>query len=238
MPTSAAFSAPLNNKLFRHKRVPKAMKLYSYWRSSAAYRVRIALNLKDLEYDLIPTHLIRGGGEHRQPDYLALNPQGLVPVLDHDGVVLTQSLAIIEYLDEVFPNPPLLPAEAGDRAKVRAIAQLIACEMHPLNNLRVLQYLRQELQQDKDAVDEWYRHWVAVGFEALEKFVGDHGDAGHCFGDRVTLADVCLVPQVFNARRFECDITPYPELLRVAENLEKQEAFVKAAPQNQPDAED
>ena len=213
------------------------MKLYSYWRSSAAYRVRIALNLKGLAYDLIPTHLIRDGGEQRQPDFLALNPQGLVPVLDHDGVVLSQSLAIIEYLDELFPDPPLLPAEASDRAKVRAIAQLIACEMHPLNNLRVLQYLRQELHQDKDAVDDWYQHWIAVGFDALEKLVSEHGNGRHCFGDNVTLADICLVPQVFNARRFECDLTPYPKLVQVAENLEKIEAVVKAAPQNQPDAE-
>ena len=214
------------------------MKLYSYWRSSAAYRVRIALNLKGLEYELIPTHLIRSGGEHRKPDYLALNPQGLVPVLEHDGVVLSQSLAIIEYLDEMFPNPPLLPAEAADRATVRAVAQLIACEMHPLNNLRVLKYLRQELKQDKVAVDGWYRHWVAVGFEALEKLIGNTGDGQYCCGGAVTLADVCLVPQVFNARRFACDLTPYPELVGVAESLEKLEAFAKAAPQNQPDAED
>ena len=214
------------------------MKLYSYWRSSAAYRVRIALNLKALKYELMPTHLIHNGGEHRLPDYLALNPQGLVPTLEHNGNVVSQSLAIIAYLDEIFPTPSLLPTDAANRATVRSIAQLIACEVHPLNNLRVLKYLRQELKQDEVAVDGWYRHWVAIGFEALEKFINNTNDSQYCHGSSVTLADVCLVPQMFNARRFGCDLTPYPKLVGIVERLERLEAFAKAAPQNQPDAED
>ena len=169
---------------------------------------------------------------------MALNPQGLVPTLEHNGNVVSQSLAIIAYLDEIFPTPSLLPTDAANRATVRSIAQLIACEVHPLNNLRVLKYLRQELKQDEVAVDGWYRHWVAIGFEALEKFINNTNDSQYCHGSSVTLADVCLVPQMFNARRFGCDLTPYPKLVGIVERLERLEAFAKAAPQNQPDAED
>lgn len=212
------------------------MKLYTFYRSSAAYRVRIALNLKGLQYESVPKHLRHG--EHQRADYLALNPQGLVPALEHEGAVLAQSLAIIEYLDEQFPTPPLLPRSARDRARVRAMAQEIACEIHPLNNLRVLNYLRDVLGQNDEGVNRWYAHWIAEGFRALEALARRDGrDGQHCFGDAVTLADVMLVPQMYNARRYKCDVSPYPTLVKISAHLEQLPAFAVARPEAQPDAE-
>jgi maleylacetoacetate isomerase len=215
------------------------MKLYSFFRSSAAYRVRIALEVKGLAYEYVATHLRRDGGEHRKPSYLAINPQGLVPALDDGGVVVSQSLAILEYLEEAYPTTPrLLPANPADRAQVRAMSQAIACDIHPLNNLRVLEYLKSQMGQSEDATNLWYRHWIAEGFRALEQSIGKHtGDGMHCFGETVTLADVCLVPQVYNARRFAVDLAPYPLLVRVSAHLEDLPAFAKAHPKAQPDAE-
>ncbi|MCC4117659.1 maleylacetoacetate isomerase [Aromatoleum toluclasticum] len=214
------------------------MRLYTYFRSSAAYRVRIALNLKGLAWDAVPVHLVRDGGEQHQPAYLELNPVGLVPTLDDDGQLLTQSLAIIEYLDETHPEPGLLPAGAADRARVRAIAQAIACDIHPINNLRVLQYLKREFGISDAQRDAWYRHWVEVGLAGVEQLLArDKRTGTFCHGDAPTLADCCLVPQVFNARRFGCDLSAMPTVRRIAERCATLEAFRLAAPENQPDAE-
>jgi maleylacetoacetate isomerase len=215
-----------------------ALRLYTYWRSSAAYRVRIALAVKGLPYESVPRHLLRDGGQHRQADYLATNPQGLIPALEHDGHVVTQSLAICEYLDEVFPQPPLLPADPRGRAAVRAMALAIACDIHPLNNLGVQQYLRTELGQRDDGVTRWAQHWIARGFAALEQLLERHSaDGRYCYGDTVTLADACLVPQVYNARRVQVDLGAYPRLTAVARHLEALPAFAAARPEAQPDAE-
>ena len=215
-----------------------ALRLYTYWRSSAAYRVRIALAVKGLPYESVPRHLLRDGGQHRQADYLATNPQGLIPALEHDGHVVTQSLAICEYLDEVFPQPPLLPADPRGRAAVRAMALAIACDIHPLNNLSVQQYLRTELGQRDDGVTRWAQHWIARGFAALEQLLARHStDGRYCYGDTVTLADACLVPQVYNARRVQVDLGSYPRLTAVARHLEALPAFAAARPEAQPDAE-
>ncbi len=212
------------------------MKLYTFWRSSAAYRARIALNLKGLDHELISRRLRQA--EHRTPEYLDLNPQGLVPSLEDGGVVLSQSLAIIEYLDERFPSPPLLPADAVSRAQVRSMAQNIACDIHPLNNLRVLNFLRDELHQDKGGVDKWYAHWIAEGFRGLEVLTRRHtGDGKHCFGTGVTMADVFLVPQMYNARRFNCDVAPYPTLCAISAFLETLPPFAAARPEVQPDVD-
>ncbi|MBI2241109.1 MAG: maleylacetoacetate isomerase [Magnetospirillum gryphiswaldense] len=214
------------------------MRLYTYFRSSAAYRVRIALNLKGLDYDAVPVHLVKEGGQQKKPEYLALNPQGLVPALEVDGQVLTQSLAIMEYLDETHPNPPLLPADALGRAKVRAIAQAIACDIHPVNNLRVLQYLGGRLGLDRAAKDDWYRHWVQTGLAAVEAMLsGGSGTGAFCHGDRPGLADCCLIPQVFNARRFDCDLSAMPTILGICQRAEALPAFAQAAPSAQPDFE-
>jgi maleylpyruvate isomerase len=211
------------------------VKLYGYFRSSAAYRVRIALNLKGLAPEHVFVHLTCDGGGQNSPDYMARNPQKLVPALELDGgEVLTQSLAIIEYLDEVYPDPPLLPAGGAARAHVRAIAQAVACDIHPLNNLRVLQYLRHRMNQDKAAVDTWYRHWVETGFAAIDQMIGKDG---YCHGGQVSLADVCLVPQIFNARRFDVDLGCYPRIARVEEVCGAIPAFADAHPDRQPDAE-
>lgn len=212
------------------------MKLYSYFRSSAAYRVRIALNLKGIAYEQVPVNLLKG--EEKGDDYRKVNPQGLVPALvTADGRVLTQSLAICEYLEEVYPYPPLLPADAAGRARVRALANLLACEIHPLNNLRVLQYLTGTLGVDEEQKLAWYRHWVVEGFNALEALLADSSNTGRfCHGDQPTLADVCLVPQVFNARRFKCELSPYPTIQRIGEACEALPAFQAAAPEQQPDA--
>src|SRR5579863_9942016 len=177
------------------------MKLYGFFRSSAAFRARIALNLKGIAYDQSPIHLRRN--EQQKDDYLSLNPQGLVPTLDDGGHLLTQSLAIIEYLEEIHPNPPLLPKEPVARARVRSLAQAIACDIHPIDNLRVLRYLAKPLGHDDKAVEEWFNHWITVGFTGLERTLASDGQAGQfCHGDRPTLADICLVPQVFNAQRY------------------------------------
>ncbi|WP_041634156.1 maleylacetoacetate isomerase [Magnetospirillum gryphiswaldense] len=214
------------------------MRLYTYFRSSAAYRVRIALNLKGIDYQAVPVHLVRNGGEHKSADYLALNPQGLVPALAVDGQVLTQSLAILEYLNETHPDPALLPADPLGRARVRAIAQAIACDIHPINNLRVLQYLGGTLGLDQAAKDDWYRHWVQTGLQAVEAMLAaDRRTGVFCHGDQPGLADCCLVPQVFNARRFNCDLTALPTIMRIAERCEQIDAFNQAAPAQQPDFE-
>jgi len=215
-----------------------SLRLYGYWRSSAAYRVRIALNYKQAEWESIPTHLMRGGGEHHEAGYLARNPQGLVPTLADGEFLLAQSLAIIEYLDETRPQPPLLPADPQSRATVRAMALAVACDVHPLNNLRVTQYLRRELGADEDAVARWIRHWIGQGFTALEAWIVRHSaDGRHCYGDKVSLADVCLVPQVYNARRFALDLAPFPRLHAVAAALEALPAFAASRPELQSDAE-
>ncbi len=213
------------------------MKLYTYFRSSAAWRVRIALNLKGIVAEQLPVHLLRNGGEQKQAAYLALNPQGLVPALDDDGHLLTQSLAIIEYLDETHPEPPLLPRDALGRARVRAIAQSIACEIHPLNNLRVLGYLSGTLGISDEQKSAWYRHWVSNGFAALEQQLShDNASGRFCHGDTPTLADCCLVPQLFNARRFDVALSPYPTLLRIEAECAALEAFAAATPARQADA--
>jgi maleylacetoacetate isomerase len=215
-----------------------ALTLYTYWRSSAAYRVRIALALKGRPYASVPRHLLRDGGEHRRADYLAVNPQGFVPALDDDGFVLGQSLAICEYLDELQPEPPLLPGGARERAMVRSMALVVACDVHPLNNLGVQRHLRGELGQPEEAVARWTRHWITRGFAALEALVARHSaDGRHCHGDAVTLADVCLVPQMYNARRAGVDLVPFPRLLAASSYLESLPAFLAARPEAQPDAE-
>lgn len=214
------------------------MKLYDYFRSSAAYRVRIALNIKDVMPEERAFVHLRMGNQRAQ-DYLARNPQGLVPALElDDRHVLTQSLAIIEYLNEIRPQPPLLPDAPEARARVRAIALSIACEIHPLNNLRVLNYLTGTLGATDEQKNGWYRYWIDVGFEALERQLSSERETGtYCHGETATLADVCLVPQLANARRFKIDLTPYPTLLRIEAACNKIPAFAQAAPARQPDAE-
>ncbi len=211
------------------------MKLYTYFRSSAAYRVRIALGLKGLAYEPAFVHLVRDGGAQYKPDYAAINPMHLVPSLATDeGAVLTQSLAILEWLEETHPTPPLLPAEPVARAHVRAFAATIACDIHPIDNLRVLQYLRHEMGQGQEAIDTWYRHWIGVALPALEAMAGE---GPFCFGNAPTFADVCLVPQLFNARRYNCGIERFPRLLRAEAACLALPAFQAAAPAAQPDAE-
>jgi maleylacetoacetate isomerase/maleylpyruvate isomerase len=214
------------------------MKLYTYFRSSAAYRVRIALNLKCMDYKAVPVSLVKQGGQQRKADYLALNPAGLVPTLQtDDGLVITQSLAIIAYLDELQPEPALLPEAVADRAWVRSVASLIACDIHPINNLRVLQYLEQELSCTSQQKNRWYCHWVEQGLLAVERMLQAHGQRGaFCWGQVPTLADCCLVPQVFNARRFGCDLSQMPRVEAVTQACESLPAFKRAAPDNQPDA--
>jgi maleylacetoacetate isomerase/maleylpyruvate isomerase len=209
------------------------LKLYTYFRSSAAFRVRIALNLKGLKYEPVFVHLAKG--EHRKPEYARVNPQALVPTLElDDGTRLSQSLAIIEFLDEKHSSPALLPKDALGRARVRSLAGLVASEIHPVNNLRVLQYLKRSLGQSEDQVSAWYRHWVGDG---LAKFEADLGTGRFCHGDTPSMADCCLVPQIFNAKRYDCDLSPYPRTMAVFEACMKLEAFDRAQPSKQPDAE-
>ena len=212
------------------------LKLYTYFRSSAAYRVRIALNLKGLPYESVPVHLLRDGGEQHAPDYAQLNPAELVPTLVDGEHSLGQSLAIIEYLDEVHPSPPLLPGNALARARIRALAQSIACDMHPLNNLRVLQYLAREHQLDEAAKAMWVRHWITLGFTALEAQLQHASTGVFCHGDTPTLADCCLVPQMFHARRFDTPLEGFPTLCRIEAACLALDAFQRAAPEAQADA--
>ncbi|HEX9443607.1 MAG TPA: maleylacetoacetate isomerase [Candidatus Binatia bacterium] len=213
------------------------MKLYTFFRSSASYRVRIALNLKGLEYEAAPVHLRRGGGEHLSAVYRKINPQALLPALEDGGRILTQSLAIIEYLEERHPEPPLLPKEPADRAAVRAMALALACEVHPIQNLRVLNYLKSDFQQSDEGANRWARHWIGLGLGALEEMARAARRGRFSFGAAPTLADVCLVPQLANARRFGCDLAAYPTLLSIEAACAALPAFAKAAPENQPDAE-
>ena len=211
------------------------MQLYSYFRSSAAYRVRIAFNLKGLSYDMTPIHLQKDGGMQLKPEYRAINPLMRVPALRLDsGEVLTQSLAIIEYLDETHPQPPLLPSEPVARAKVRAMAQIVACDIHPLNNLAPLRYLKNQLGQEQPKIDAWYHHWVHDGFDAVEAMIEP---GPYSFGSDITLADICLVPQVYNARRLKAPLDKYPKIVAVDSACAKLPAFDRARPENQPDAE-
>lgn len=214
------------------------MVLYDYWRSSASYRVRIALNLKGLSYRQKSVHLVRDGGEQKKPEYLAINPQGLLPALVDQGVVLTQSMAILEYLDERYPDPALMPEDATGRARVRAMALIVACDIHPLNNSSVTGYLGSTLGQSAAAVNQWYCHWISRGFAALESLLEDSGTSGSCcFGDEPGFADICLVPQVYNAERFNCDLAPYGNIRRISSYCRGLKAFTMAAPENQPDAD-
>ena len=214
------------------------MKLYTFFRSSASYRVRIALNLKGLDYEQLPIHLRRGGGEQWTTAYQSVNPQGLVPTLEDGGRSITQSLAIIEYLEERYPEPPLLPSDPTDRATVRGMALAIACEIHPLQNLRVLNYLRNEMKQAEAEANRWAQHWILLGLSALEQMVLAAPRRGKfCFGGSPSLADVFLVPQLYNARRFGCYLSGFPTLVRIGANCGALPAFSKAAPENQPDAE-
>jgi len=213
------------------------MKLYGYFRSSAAFRVRIALNLKKLDYESAFIHLRRG--DQRQPGFRGVNPQGLVPALEIDGAVLAQSLPIIEYLDETYPVPPLLPTDPLGRARVRALAAIVACDIHPINNLRVLRYLHRPLGHGEAAVETWYNHWITEGFGALEQLLaGDARTGAFCHGDAPGLADIALVPQVFNAYRYKSlDLTPYPTILRNYQTCLTLDAFSAAHPDRQPDHE-
>ncbi|WP_417782171.1 maleylacetoacetate isomerase [Terasakiella pusilla] len=214
------------------------MKLYTYWRSSAAYRVRIGLNLKGMAYQDVYVHLVKDGGEQLKEAYRAINPQALIPALElDDGQCLTQSLAILEYLDEIETKAAFLPEDAVDRAHVRSLALSIACDIHPVNNLRVLKYLSGTLKVSEEEKTEWYRHWVKTGLEALETTLAQSDKTGRfCFGDQPGLADICLVPQVYNAKRFNVDLTPYPNIIRIEENCQSLSAFAKAAPEMQGDA--
>ncbi len=209
--------------------------LYSYWRSSAAFRVRIALNLKQLPYQLRTVDLRKDGGEQRASAYRSLNPQQLVPLLCDGETRIAQSLAIFEYLDEAYPAHPLLPSSPKARAKIRALALHIACDIHPLNNLRVLQYLQQPLAIGEPAIQSWYQHWIAQGFAAVEAGLQDF-DSAFSLGERPGYLEACLVPQLYNARRFNCALDAYPRLQDWVARCEQLEAFQRAAPHNQPDA--
>ena len=214
------------------------MKLYTFFRSSASYRVRIALNLKNIQYEQAPIHLRRGGGEQLGAAYKAINPQGLVPALDDNGKILTQSLAIIEYLEEKYPKPPLFPTDPADKAQVRSMAMVIACEVHPIQNLRVLNYVKATYNQTDAQVNQWAQHWIDLGLSAIEQMIVAQPRRGKfCFGDMPTLADICLVPQLGNARRYGCDLSKYSAISEIEKNCMALPAFANAAPEKQPDAE-
>lgn len=215
----------------------EALTLYTYFRSSAAYRVRIALNLKGLKADHRFIHLLKDGGQQHGETYKAINPQGVVPTLIDNGHVMGQSLAIIEYLEETRPEPPLLPKNALARARVRQIAYAIACDIHPVNNLRVLQHLKREFGAGDDQRTDWQRHWIALGFEAIEILLQSSETGTYCHGNTPTLADICLIPQMANARRVNLDLTPYPTLVRIEQTALSHPAFAAAQPMEQPDAE-
>jgi len=212
-----------------------ALVLYGYWRSSSSYRVRIALNLKGLEYQQRPVHLVRDGGEQHQAAYRAINPLGMVPALLHQDRVMVQSLAICEYLEETFPDPALMPLDAAGRARVRGLAQSIASEIQPLNNLGVTRYLKNELHKSDETINQWLSHWLARGFSALESWLQNDATGRFCHADQPGLADCFLVPQVYNAERFSSDLTPYPNIRRIAALCRELPAFQAAAPENQPD---
>ena len=215
----------------------EGLQLFSYWRSSAAYRVRIALNLKGLAYELIPVNLAKNGGEHHGDAFHAVNPQELVPVLRHGGRLIRQSMAIIEYLDETFDGARLLPVTARERARARGLAQLVACDIHPLNNMRVLQYLEREFHTPLIERETWIRHWIATGFEALEELLTTSPSTGsYCEGDTPSIADICLIPQVYNAHRFSVDLGPFPTIKRIADQCLSLPEFENARPEKQPDA--
>jgi len=214
------------------------MKLYTYFRSSAAYRVRIALNLKGMSYDALPVHLLKDGGQHLQDEYRKINPSGLLPSFQDDRITLTQSMAIIEYLEEIHPEPPLLPKDAPGRGRVRELAQIIGCDIHPVNNLRVLNYLVKHMGFSDQAKTEWYRHWIIEGFQSLEAHLArDPGAGPFCHGDHPTIADCYLVPQVFNAQRFNIDVSAYPNIDRINSLCIELPAFRAAHPSHQPDTE-
>jgi len=213
------------------------MKLYSYWRSSAAYRVRIALNLKGLDYEVAPVHLLKDGGEQHLAEYQSLNPQGVVPALVDGDVRIGQSLAIIDYLEERYPEPALYPQSVETRAFARQFSLVVACDIHPLNNLRVLKYLKRTLEQGDEARNDWYHHWVRMGFTALEELLDGRGWQGpYCLDRQVTIADACLIPQIYNARRFEIAMDDFPSLVKIEQACMELEAFQSAAPENQVDA--
>jgi len=208
------------------------MKLYSYFRSSAAYRVRIALNLKSINYDLAIVNLLKS--QQLDEGYLVVNPQGLLPALETEEGHLAQSLAILEWLDETYPQSPIITGSAWQKAQIRNISYAIACDIHPVNNLRVLTYLSNELNVDDEAINKWYKHWIEIGFEKIELMLSDSSD--YCVGKSPTLADICLIPQVFNAIRFKVDMAAYPKIAAIYERCNKLAAFDDAAPQHQPDA--
>jgi maleylacetoacetate isomerase/maleylpyruvate isomerase len=211
------------------------MKLYTFFRSSAAFRMRIALNCKGLAYESQIVSLPKD--EHKLAAYIAVNPQGLVPALEDRGKIYVQSLAMMEYLEETYPQPALLPAAAEDRAYVRAVAQIVACEIHPLNNLRTLRYVKKSYGLDEEGVNVWYRHWIAEGLGSMESFLASCGKAGkYCYRDQVTIADCCLVPQVFNAQRYACDLAAYPGIMAIFGHCMQLDAFIAAQPSRQPDA--
>ena len=216
---------------------PAELLLYSYWRSSSAYRVRIALNLKGIQYRQKYVHLVREGGEQHRIEYREVNPLGLVPALVHENQTIVQSMAICEYLEETFTDIPLLPANPTARARVRTIAQSITSEIQPLNNLAVMHYLKNEMHQDDAAIKAWYAHWITRGFSALESWLSTPDSGLYCHGDTPSLADCFLVPQVYNAERFSCDLELYPNIRRITAQCRSLAAFDAAAPENQADAE-
>lgn len=208
------------------------LRLYDYFRSSASFRVRIALNLKQLPYQIIPIHLVNNGGEQFHSSYETLNPQHLVPTLQENNKTITQSIAIIEYLNEAYPSPPLLPEDLYEKALARSFALAIACDIHPLNNLRVLNFITNDLEQSEEKKMEWYHHWLNMGLASLEKLLTrTYKDTKYSFGNSPTIADICLVPQMYNARRFSCDLTPYPLLKNIDSNCQHHPAFQKAWPE-------